>query len=229
MLDDLAAALAGKRVTIVPGNHDHRLVEPLLERLRVEGGEPGAGLVGGAARRRRWPPSWPGCCPTARCVLAYPGLWLRPDVYALHGHYLDLHMTVPRARVRCSGQALARRTLGAGPPTSARPTTTSTSSAPLYALSYNLAQGPGRGRAQQPRGSRNLSRTRLGRRPRTRNGAGRRVPGRPGGDPGRGARRSTRPASARSPADLSGEDLRRSGLEAMARGGGRASASRPTT
>ena len=28
--------------------------------------------------------------------VAYPGLWLRPDVYATHGHYLDCHMTVPR-------------------------------------------------------------------------------------------------------------------------------------
>ena len=27
--------------------------------------------------------------------LAYPGVWLRPDVYATHGHYVDLHITVP--------------------------------------------------------------------------------------------------------------------------------------
>jgi hypothetical protein len=26
---------------------------------------------------------------------AYPGVWLRDDVYATHGHYLDLHLTVP--------------------------------------------------------------------------------------------------------------------------------------
>ena len=25
----------------------------------------------------------------ARTRVAYPGLWLRPDVYAIHGHYLD--------------------------------------------------------------------------------------------------------------------------------------------
>ena len=24
-------------------------------------------------------------------VLAYPGLWLRADIYATHGHYLDCH------------------------------------------------------------------------------------------------------------------------------------------
>ena len=31
----------------------------------------------------------------ARVRVAYPGLWLRPDVYATHGHYLDCHLTVP--------------------------------------------------------------------------------------------------------------------------------------
>ena len=32
----------------------------------------------------------------ARVSLAYPGLWLRDDVWATHGHYADLHLTVPR-------------------------------------------------------------------------------------------------------------------------------------
>ncbi len=27
--------------------------------------------------------------------IAYPGVWLRPDVYATHGHYADLHLTMP--------------------------------------------------------------------------------------------------------------------------------------
>ena len=27
-------------------------------------------------------------------ALAYPGVWLRPDVYATHGHYLDCHNDV---------------------------------------------------------------------------------------------------------------------------------------
>lgn len=26
---------------------------------------------------------------------AYPGLWLGPDVYATHGHYLDCHLSIP--------------------------------------------------------------------------------------------------------------------------------------
>ena len=31
----------------------------------------------------------------ARVTVAYPGLWIRPDVYATHGHYLDCHLTIP--------------------------------------------------------------------------------------------------------------------------------------
>lgn len=31
----------------------------------------------------------------AHMSAAYPGLWLREDVYATHGHYLDCHLTIP--------------------------------------------------------------------------------------------------------------------------------------
>ena len=31
----------------------------------------------------------------ARLSAAYPGLWVRPDVYVTHGHYLDCHLTIP--------------------------------------------------------------------------------------------------------------------------------------
>ena len=30
-----------------------------------------------------------------RLRVAYPGVFLRPDVYAMHGHYADRHTTVP--------------------------------------------------------------------------------------------------------------------------------------
>ena len=84
-----------EEVVIVPGNHDHRLAEPLLEGpadrrpepLGLERIEPAdRGLAGELARMLE------GC----ETTLAYPGLWLRPDVYAIHGHYLDCHITVPR-------------------------------------------------------------------------------------------------------------------------------------
>src|SRR5581483_8719831 len=38
---------------------------------------------------------------------AYPGVWLRPDVYAFHGHYGDRHTTVPMFE-RLGAGAMAR-------------------------------------------------------------------------------------------------------------------------
>src|SRR5690348_15832859 len=34
--EDLGGAMAGRHVVLVPGNHDHRLAEPLLEELALE-------------------------------------------------------------------------------------------------------------------------------------------------------------------------------------------------
>ena len=36
-----------------------------------------------------------GWASPAQVTVAYPGVWVRPDVYAMHGHYLDCHLTVP--------------------------------------------------------------------------------------------------------------------------------------
>jgi hypothetical protein len=48
----------------------------------------------------------------ARLTAAYPGLWVRPDVYATHGHYLDCHLTIPtleRLGIGAMGRMLRRR------------------------------------------------------------------------------------------------------------------------
>ena len=110
-LERLGEAAAGKRVTLVPGNHDHALAEPWLARERLAGRRleaenewpVEAGERDGAAGRMA---SW---MPEAEVTLAYPGLWLRPDVYATHGHYLDLHLTVPRLE-SIAASAMARVT-----------------------------------------------------------------------------------------------------------------------
>ena len=47
----------------------------------------------------------------ARLTAAYPGLWVRPDVYATHGHYLDCHLTIPtleRLGIGAMGRMLRR-------------------------------------------------------------------------------------------------------------------------
>ena len=133
-----------QRVVIVPGNHDHRLAEPLLEGpadrrpepLGLERIEPAErGLAGELARMLE------GC----ETSLAYPGLWLRPDVYAIHGHYLDCHSTVPRPEslVAAGVEGWVGR-LPDGPLTAEDYEGVL---APMYAFAYRNAQsGPRNGR-----------------------------------------------------------------------------------
>jgi predicted phosphodiesterase len=95
--EDIGQALADKEIVIVAGNHDHALVEPWLARRGEETEaaeldveqllEPA--LVSPVLERIA---DWVA---PARLRVAYPGLWVRPDVYATHGHYLDCHLTVP--------------------------------------------------------------------------------------------------------------------------------------
>jgi hypothetical protein len=95
--EDLGRALAGRELLIVAGNHDHQLVEPWLARRGEDEQPPPLGVeqlldpveVSPALARIA---SWAS---PASVRVAYPGLWLRPDVYATHGHYLDCHLTVP--------------------------------------------------------------------------------------------------------------------------------------
>jgi Calcineurin-like phosphoesterase len=136
--DELGRAAAGRRVLIVPGNHDHALAEPWLARLRVEGRalapdeewpvEAGDGPVG---RLAQW-------MPDVEVRLAYPGARLRPDVYATHGHYLDLHLTVPR--LEAIGASAMGRLTGRG---QACDTAADYEAvlAPMYAFLGGLAQG----------------------------------------------------------------------------------------
>jgi predicted phosphodiesterase len=140
VLERLGETVSGRRVTIVPGNHDHALAEPWLARERLAGRPLGAenewpveaGERDGAAGRIA---SW---MPGAQVTLAYPGLWLRPDVYATHGHYLDLHLTVPRLE-SIAASAMARFTGRGSECRSA--TEYEVMLAPLYAFYAGLAQG----------------------------------------------------------------------------------------
>ncbi len=95
--EDLGRALAGRELVIVAGNHDHALVEPWLARRGQEHEPPPLALeqllepadASPALERIA------GWAAPATVRVAYPGLWLRGDVYAMHGHYLDCHLTVP--------------------------------------------------------------------------------------------------------------------------------------
>ena len=69
------------------------------------------------ASEQRAPPTRLAAGPTAaiaawlgpaRLRIAYPGIWLRDDVYATHGHYMDAHLSLPRAECLAVADADAR-------------------------------------------------------------------------------------------------------------------------
>jgi hypothetical protein len=143
--EELGEAMAGGEVLLVPGNHDHRIAEPLLERLALEdrplGLEQRAEPAGEPATRIA---AWLG---GADLALAYPGAWLRDDVYATHGHYMDCHMSLPR--LECIAAAATMRAFGPLPrPTS--PADYESVLRPLYGLFYSLAQARLSGRIARP-------------------------------------------------------------------------------
>lgn len=87
----------GGSIVLLPGNHDHGLLTPWLERRAVA--QPAAPPLGTATAVPRLAGE-PldrvcGALGADRVTVSYPGVWLRDDVYAIHGHYLDRHTTVP--------------------------------------------------------------------------------------------------------------------------------------
>ena len=143
--EELGEAMAGKPVVLIPGNHDYRLAEPLLERLALAGeplglehqadptGEPTAQIA-----------TWLGA---AELRLAYPGIWLRDDVYATHGHYMDCHMSLPR--LECIAAAASMRVRGALPPVPV-PGDYERILRPVYGLTFGIAQGGWGGSGSRP-------------------------------------------------------------------------------
>jgi hypothetical protein len=134
--EELGEAIGDVEVTLLPGNHDARLAEPLLDQLSIDG-DPALGLEhlyapgsGPLAMIDQWLGS-------ARLQPAYPGVWLRDDVYATHGHYVDLHLSLPRAE--CLAAATMMRFLGE-PPQQATPEDYERVLRPLYGFAYGLAQ-----------------------------------------------------------------------------------------
>jgi hypothetical protein len=133
--EDLGRALPGREVLLVPGNHDHRFAEPLLDQLSIAGGS-ALGL------EHRFPPSpgpaalledWLG---DARLELAYPGVWLRGDVYATHGHYLDCHLRLPRIECIAAAAGMRRRPI----PAEASPADYERVLRPIYGFGFARAQ-----------------------------------------------------------------------------------------
>jgi predicted phosphodiesterase len=133
--EELGEAMAGRRVVLVPGNHDHRLAEPLLDEVALADATLGLehrGLPAGEPATRI--ATWLG---KTELGIAYPGVWLRDDVYATHGHYMDCHMSLPR--LECVAAAAVMRA-GGKPPDPSAPADYERVLRPIYGLAYALAE-----------------------------------------------------------------------------------------
>lgn len=99
----------GQEVVIVPGNHDHALLGPRRTRRPPRGLESAVNWQAGEPLA-----ALSHALRGAHVRACYPGAWLREDVYATHGHYLDRHITVPL--LERLGAATAALLLGDPPP-----------------------------------------------------------------------------------------------------------------
>jgi UDP-2,3-diacylglucosamine pyrophosphatase LpxH len=111
---------SGRRVIVVPGNHDAALVR---DWVRVQG----AGLAVDAAVPHNATAalaSLTASLAPAKVSVRYPGVWLSEGVWATHGHYLDRHL-LPE-----SAFGIARGLLGRPPRDGAAP------------IDYELARRP---------------------------------------------------------------------------------------
>ena len=149
VLSAIGTALGRAReVLIVPGNHDHHLLGGWLERRAAHESPPPLGLESEVDWREGEPlaavAGWLG---GGRTQVAYPGAWLRADVYATHGHYSDRHTTVPMFE-RLGAGAMARivHEPAGGP---RRAEDYEATLAPIYAWLHAIAQsgGPALGRS----------------------------------------------------------------------------------
>src|SRR4051795_8075150 len=134
---------AGKELLLLAGNHDHGLAAGWIDgRLQTED----AGFLG---LEERYSPQASGplaerlaeAAKPARLGLAYPGVWLRDDVYAIHGHYSDLHATVPTFERIAAG--LMARFVVRLPARGATPDDYEAALSPLYAWMHALTQRSG--------------------------------------------------------------------------------------
>jgi hypothetical protein len=138
LFERLAPVLAGKRVTLVPGNHDYQLGQPWLARaqvagrpLRPENEWPVSEADGAAGVLASW-------LPRSEVTLAYPGLYLESGTYAIHGQYLDVYLTVPRVE-SILASAVARLIGRTGDCTSAADFEAVV--APIYGFAAGMAEG----------------------------------------------------------------------------------------
>jgi hypothetical protein len=138
-LADLGAALGPDgEIVLAGGNHDHNLLAGWIDQHLAQDIPMGLEhaiepAVAGPAAERLAAAARP-----ARLRFTYPGIWLRDDVYALHGHYLDVHSTVPTIERLAAGSM--ERLVAPLPETGVAPDDYEAVLAPLYAWIFAMAQ-----------------------------------------------------------------------------------------
>src|SRR3954447_20122742 len=128
-----------KELIVLAGNHDYGIAAGWIDaRLQSEP----SGFLG---LKQHYTPQEAGplarrlaeAAQPARVQLAYPGIWLRDDVYAFHGHYSDVYATLPTFE-RIAAGAMARYV--AKLPDRATPDDYEATLSPLYAWLHALTQ-----------------------------------------------------------------------------------------
>jgi hypothetical protein len=139
-LGEIGAALGpAGQVVVLLGNHDHHLVEAWMARRAADGPPSPLGTQTGVDWRAGEPLSQlTEMLAPAQVTGAYPGVWLRPDVYATHGHYLDLHLTVPS--LERLGAGLMRRVVALNREGPRSGEDYETVLEPMYAWIHSIAQ-----------------------------------------------------------------------------------------
>lgn len=138
VLAAIGRAAPEARFTVTAGNHDHRVARELIERARLATGSDGSLDLD------------PSDCPDSlftaiaraidqeRVSLAYPGIWIREDVWATHGHYVDAHNTVPAFEAIAARVAARATRRGLGP--AATEADYEAALSPVYSLLDALAE-----------------------------------------------------------------------------------------
>ncbi len=164
VLKAIGETIRGAEVVLTAGNHDHRLAAETLRRAgRLNGGPP----LSLSEEVAPAPDTLAGRIAAAlggSVTLSYPGVRVREDVWATHGHYLDAHNTVP-AFEAVSAAAAGRRS-GRLNALRLTPDDYEAALGPIYAWLFERAQRPGRSGAPASAGAsvRILERLRDGKR-----------------------------------------------------------------